>query len=123
MLRRRQWIALLSLTLVGASVAAGASSPAAQTKKQAEVNVLRAVPREWSAKQLPGLVTPRTHLLVDNTEALCHGRGHARAGHRFTHFVCVVRPHVHTRRQGLHVAYRALRAGRFRIRWLFYRRH
>ena len=122
MLRRPVSIALLSLTLVGVTSAAGTSFPPAQTKKQAEVNVLRAVPRKWSAKQLPGLVNRRTHLLADNTEAFCPGRGNRRAGGRYTRLLCVVRPHVHTRRQGLHLVYRAGRAGRFTIHWLSYRR-
>lgn len=123
MLRRPVSIALLLLTLVGVTTAAGTSIAPAQTKEQAEVNVLRAVPRKWSAKQLPGLVSRHTHLLADNTEAFCRGRGNHRAGGRYTRFLCIVRPHVHTRRQGLHLTYRARRSGRFTIHWLFYRRH
>ena len=80
------------------------------------------VPRKWKASEMPGLVDPKTHLLLDNTEAVCHGRGKRRAGNRYSRFVCVVRPHNHTRRQGLYVSYRARLNGGFRIRWLRYRR-
>jgi hypothetical protein len=84
---------------------------------------LRVVARKWPARRLRGLVNPRTHLLVDNTEAICHGRGKRRVGNQYARFVCVVRPHVHTSRQGLYVSYRALPRGRFSIRWLAYRRN
>jgi hypothetical protein len=92
------------------------------TKREAEVNVLRAIPRKWKARPLPGLVDPRTHLLIDNTEAVCRGRGKRLAGQRYSRFVCVIRPHLHKRREGLYVSYRALPGGRFTIRWLAYRR-
>ena len=71
---------------------------------------------------MPGLIDPRTHLLRDNTEAVCRGRGKRRTGNRYSRFVCVVRPHIHTRRQGLYISYRARPKGGFRIRWLVYRR-
>jgi hypothetical protein len=118
---------LLVLTLVGllalAPTAAIATRTPAHTKKQAEVNVLRVVASKWKARRLPGLVNRRTHLLVDNTEAICRGRGTRRASNRYSRFVCVVRPNVHTARQGLYVSYRALPRGQFTIRWLAYRRH
>src|SRR6188472_1942066 len=72
----------------------------AQTKKQAEVNVLRTLTREWKNRRLPGIIDPRTHLLRDNTEAVCRGRGRRSGPRRYPRFTCVVRPHVHTRRQG-----------------------
>lgn len=123
-MRRQLLLVLMSLALVssvpGTAIARRGS---AHTKKQAEVNVLRVVASTWKARRLTGLVNRRTHLLADNTEAICHGRGRRNAGSRYSRFVCVVRPNVHTARQGLYVSYRALPGGRFRIRWLAYRRH
>jgi hypothetical protein len=113
----------LGLVIATSPTPADAARPPAHTKKQAEVNVLRATARRWKARRLPGLVDPRTHLLVDNTEAVCHGQGKRRPGNRYVRFLCVVRPHIHTRRQGLYVTYRALQRRRFTIRWLDYRRH
>ena len=115
-------LALLAL-FVAAPRVADAVLPPSHTKKRAEVNVLRVVPRKWAPSRLPGLVNRRTHLLVDNTEAVCYGHGPRRAGNRYARFLCVVRPHVHTPRQGLYVSYRVLARGRFRIQWLAYRRH
>jgi len=112
----------LALVGIAAPVAAAVTTPA-HTKKQAEVNVLRVVARKFGARRLPGLVNPRTRLLADNTEAVCYGRGKRRASRRYSRFVCVVRPHVHTRGQGLYVSYRASAKGRFRIRWLLFRKH
>ena len=123
-MRRRLSLLLTPLVFVAAAqpTAADIRSPA-HTEKQAEVNVLRVVARKWRARLMPGLVNPRTHLLVDNTEAVCRGRGAWRGGNRYSSFVCVVRPHIHKARQGLYVSYRALPRGRFRIRWLAYSRH
>lgn len=120
-----RWLSLvlapLALTAVG--LATAAVRPPAHTKRQAEVNVLRVVAVKWRVGRLQGLVNPRTHLLANNTEAVCRARGRRRAGNRYTRFVCVVRPHAHTPRQGLYLSYRALPAGRFTVRWLVYRRH
>jgi hypothetical protein len=111
------------LALVAAAPPTAASvPPPAHTKTQAEVNVLRVVARKWKAKRMPGLVNRRTHLLADNTEAFCHGRGPRRVGQRYSRFLCVVRPHIHSQRQGLYVRYRALARGRFTVRWIVYRR-
>ena len=116
---------LLSMPLV---IIAGAQSTAAarhmptQTKTQAEVNVLHAIARKSHTWRMPGLVNARTHLLTDNTEAVCHGLGGRRAGNSYARFVCVVRPHVHRGRQGLYVSYRALPKNRFELRFLAYRR-
>jgi hypothetical protein len=115
-------LAPLALVAMVAPVAAAVTAPA-HTKKQAEVNVLRVVAQKFGARRLQGLVNPRTRLLADNTEAVCRGRGKRTASNRYSRFVCVVRPHVHTRGQGLYVSYRASARGRFRIRWLLYRRH
>jgi hypothetical protein len=96
-------------------------SPPAHSKKQAEVNVLGVVAKRWKALRKTGLVNPRTHLLADNTEAVCSGRGTSR-GKRFKGFVCVVRPHVHHGRQGLWLRYRALAKGRCRVTVVAFRR-
>ncbi len=59
------------------------------SKRQAEVNVLRTVEHRWGARRLPGLVDPATHLLFDNTEAVCLGRGKRHASRRYGRFACV----------------------------------
>ncbi len=114
-------LALLALAAAASSATAALPTPA-HTKRQAEVNVLRVVAHKWRARRMPGLVNPRTHLLANSTEAVCRGQGKRRAGARYTRFVCVVRPHVHSARQGLYVSYRALPKGRFTIGWLVFRR-
>jgi hypothetical protein len=122
-MRRRPLLILVSLAIVSAPPAtAGGLRPPAQTKAQAEVNVLRLVARKWKAWRKFGLVNQRTHLLNDNTEAVCNGRGRRSPGNRYPRFVCVVRPQVHRGREGLWLKYRALSAGRFRVRVLAYRR-
>jgi hypothetical protein len=121
----RRWPALIlvSVAIVSAPPGAtGAVRPALHTKTQAEVNVLRVVARKWKAWRRFGLVDPRTHLLTDNTEAVCRGRGRRRAHDRFARFVCVVRPHVHHGPEGLWLSYRALSKGRFKVRFLAYHR-
>jgi len=80
------------------------------------------VARNWKAWRRFGLVDPRTHLLTDNTEAVCSGRGKVRPHNRFARFVCVVRPHVHHGREGLWLSYRAQPKGRFKVRFLAYHR-
>ena len=109
------------MAIVATSHAAGTMRPPAHKKAQAEVNVLRAVVRISKTRRVPELVDPRTHLLVNNTQAICRGRGKRYTGRRYTRFVCVVRPLRHRPRQGLYVNYRALPKGRFRIHWLAYR--
>jgi hypothetical protein len=118
----RSWVATGFLALALLASAATAAPVATHTKKQAEVNVLRALPRLWKPSRLHGLVNARTHLLADGTEAICRGKGHRHAGARFTRFVCVVRPAAHKPRQGLYLGYRARAHGRFVVRWLTYRR-
>jgi hypothetical protein len=122
---RRFSLMVMALALVTAAPAApadAAHSPA-HTKRQAEVNVLRVVAQKWKPRRMPGLVNPRTHLLANNTEAVCRGRGGLRKGNRYSRFVCVVRPQIHNARQGLYVSDHARPKGRFKLRWLFYRRH
>jgi hypothetical protein len=121
MRRTTPFLLLVALLVISPATAGVAASPA-HTRTQAEVNVLRTVPRKWTARQIPGLVNRRTHLLANNTEAVCSGRGPRRPGKRYSRFICVVRPKMHTSRQGLFVSYRALPRGRFVLRWISYRR-
>ena len=113
--------ALLSVLAAAPAETAG-RRPATQTKTQAEVNVLRVSAQKWKDWRRFGLVDARTHLLTNNTEAVCHGRGSRHSGKRYARFVCVVRPHTHRGHQGLWLRYRALSKGRCKIRILAYRR-
>jgi hypothetical protein len=121
MRRRLAFVSILLAALVVVSPMQSRVSPPAHSKKQAEVNVLRVVAKRWKALRKTGLVNPRTHLLADNTEAVCSGRGGSR-GNRFQRFVCVVRPHIHHGRQGLWLRYRALASGRYKIIVVAFRR-
>jgi hypothetical protein len=123
----RHWPALVMVALVTAAVtapsgAAGKVRPAFQTKKQAEVNVLRAVARGWKKWHRYGLVDARTHLITNNTEAVCRGQGKRGTHERYHRYLCVVRPHVHRGREGLWLKYRALSRGRCKVRVVAYRR-
>lgn len=121
MRRRLALLPMLLAILVAAPPTQGGVSPARHTKKQAEVNVLRVVAKRWKAWRRSGLVNPHTHLLADNTEAVCSGRGSPRAK-RYRRFVCVVRPHVHHGRQGLWLRYGAMPKGRCRVTVVAFRR-
>ena len=121
MRRRLAFLSILLATLVVVSPTQGGVRALAHSKKQAEVNVLGLVAKRWKALRRTGLVNPRTHLLADNTEAVCSGRGGSR-GKRFRRFVCVVRPHFHHGRQGLWLRYRALARGRCRVTVVAFRR-
>ena len=121
MRRRLAFLSILLATLVVVSPTQGGVRALAHSKKQAEVNVLGLVAKRWKALRGTGLVNPRTHLLADNTEAVCSGRGASR-GKRFQRFVCVVRPHVHHGRQGLWLRYRALAKGRCKVTIVVFRR-
>jgi hypothetical protein len=119
----RRWPALILVSLAIVSTppsASGRLRPAVHTKTQAEVNVLRVVARNWKSWRKFGLVDPRTHLLADNTEAVCQGRGRRHTGASYPRFVCVVRPHAHRGRQGLWLGYRVLSKVRFKVRILAY---
>jgi hypothetical protein len=98
-------------------------STASQTKAQAEIHVLQIVQRSWRPSRLPGIVDPRTHLLLKNTQAACKGLGKARAGGRFVRFLCIVRPRQHTPRQGLYLDYRVRADGHTIVHWLSFRAH
>jgi hypothetical protein len=121
MRRRLALLPMLLAVLVAAPPTKGGVSPPRHTKKQAEVNVLRAVAKRWKAWRRSGLVNPRTHLLADNTEAVCSGRGRPGAK-RYRRFLCVVRPHVHQGRQGLWLRYRAMPKGLYRVTVVAFRR-
>jgi hypothetical protein len=109
-------VAVTGLCLAASADGFGVGAPAA-TRAQAERNVLRALERGWGRRRIPALFNPRTHLLRNNTQAVCRGaHGSSRR------FICVVRPARHRPRQGLYISYRTLRHGQFRLRWLFYRR-
>lgn len=123
---RRCLVALLvslAIITVPLATAARVRQGGAHTKKQAEVNVLRVIALKWKAWRRFGLIDQRTHLVSDNTEAVCRGRGRRHLGNRYSRFVCVVRPHAHRGRQGLWLSYRALSRGRCRLRFLAYYRH
>jgi len=107
---------LLATLVLVLAVPAAADTARVQghTKRQAEVNVLRTVSRKWRKRPLPGIVDPRTHLLLDNTEAVCRGVGGGRQRRRY--------PHHHRKRQGLYVSYRTRSDGAFTISWIVFRR-
>ena len=121
----RRWLVALLVLLAIISVPLGAAArvrPGAHTKRQAEVNVLRVVGMNWKVWRRFGLTDQRTHLVADNTEAVCRGRGGRHVGNRYSRFVCVVRPHAHHGREGLWLSYRALPSGRYNVRFLAYYR-
>ena len=113
-------LSTLLAILAAAQTAEGGRIPT-QTKRQAEVNLLRAIPNKAKTWRMPGLIDAGTRLLADNTEAVCHGRGARHVGNRYVRFVCVVRPHVHKGRQGLYVTYRVVPRNRFEISFLAFR--
>ena len=118
MSRKAAYVAVMAVALLasGQTVALGGT---AVPRGQAERDVLRFLSRGWGNHRLTArLVDPRTHLLRNNTQAICRRARGQRAGD----FVCVVRPARHRRREGLHVSYRSLAHGRFRVQWLYYRR-
>jgi hypothetical protein len=121
----RRWLVALLVSLAIISVPLGTAAsvrPGAHTKRRAEVNVLRVVAVNWKAWRRFGLTDQRTHLVADNTEAVCRGRGMRHLGNRYSRFVCVVRPHAHRGREGLWLSYRALPRGRCSVRFLAYHR-
>jgi hypothetical protein len=114
---------LVSLAIISVPLGTAARiRPGAHTKQQAEVNVLRVVALKWKAWRRFALTDTRTHLLTDNTEAVCRGRGRRHLGNRYSRFVCVVRRHAHRGREGLWLTYRALPRGHCSVRFLAYHR-
>lgn len=108
-----------------------ARSAAPIPRAQAERDVLKFLQegrgRRWVLQHRGGrrlflrLYDPRTHLLRNNTQAICR---RARGRHRRGRFYCIVRPARHRLREGLHVRYVRYGefGGYFRIKWLYYRR-
>jgi hypothetical protein len=88
------------------------------SRAQAQRDVLAALARGWGRRRIRALFNQRTHLLRNNTQAVCRRVSGSRARARF---ICVVRPARHRRRQGLYVEYRDRGHGGFALRWLFYR--
>jgi hypothetical protein len=111
-------IVVVVMALVASAQGATLSGSGA-SRAQAERNVLRFLGKGWRGHQLPRLFDPRTHLLRNNTQAICRRSG---GRHGAGRFLCIVRPSRHRRHEGLYASYRSLKDGRFRIRWLFYRR-
>jgi hypothetical protein len=116
-------LTLFVVVLIAAAAQASAAAQPTQTKAEAEMHVLRIAARSWKASRMPGLVNPRTHLLVNNSQVVCRGQGKPRPSGHYARFVCVVRPLHHRPRQGLYVSYRALANGRAEVHWLVYRKH
>jgi hypothetical protein len=124
MRRRLAAVPVLILLAAGAAQPTAAARPrATQTQAQAEIHLLRIVPQTWNSRRMPGLVDAETHVLVDNTQAVCNGRGKRYPHGWYSRFLCVVRPAHHTRRAGLYVSYRARADGTCECHWLAYRRH
>jgi hypothetical protein len=113
-------VALITVAIGPKEDTAVAAQAPAQTKAQTEVNILRAIPRTRRPRWVAHFVDPRSHLLVNNTQVICHGRGPRHSGGRYERFACVVQARRHARR--LYASYRALRSRRFVIHWLAYKR-
>ena len=116
--------AALAADPLGAARPPRANSPvrATQTKRHAELDVLRLTPRAWKHSRIRDLVDPRSGLLRNNVRAICRGRGKASAGGRYRRFLCVVRRWPAHGRQELYITYRVLAGGAFRAHWLRIRR-
>jgi hypothetical protein len=88
---RRLWIAPVSvaaaLTIVVPSLASSQKPLERQTKRQAELTLLRA--SKALAALSPRLVDPRTRLVRTNTRVICKGLGRAQNG-MFVRFRCVI---------------------------------
>src|SRR6266508_1086760 len=90
--------------------------PPAHSKRRAERNLLRLVPRGWNAKaRRLGLINGDTNLVKDNVQAVCRGRG-VRIGTRYRRFNCVVRSWPRRGRAGLYLTYRVRGKEWFRAR-------
>jgi hypothetical protein len=114
-------VLVASLVVSHASFASNstvAATSRARTHGQAERDILRALNGGWGRRRIRALENSRTHLLRNNTQAVC---GRIRASRGGQRFLCVVRPARHRLHQGLYIRYRALPHGRFMLRWLRYR--
>ena len=86
------------------------------SKRRAERNLLRLVPRGWNAKaRRLGLINRETNLVKGNVQAVCRGRGE-RIGTRYPRFNCVVRSWPRRGRAGLYLTYRVRGKEWFRAR-------
>src|SRR5512140_1439650 len=88
MSRRNVSIVVVVMALV-ASAQGATFSRSGASRGQAEQNVLRFLGKGWRGHQLPRLFDPRTHLLRDNTQAICRRSG---GRHSAGRFLCVVPP-------------------------------
>ena len=77
----------VAAVLCGLVFVASAYAVTVQSKRQAELNVLRA-PKAIGRLD-KRLIDPRTHWFRNNTRAVCQGRG-ARRGLEWPRFVCTV---------------------------------
>ncbi len=109
-LRRLVALALTCMIVAGASgVAAGVAAAPVQTKRQAELNILRSPLYFWRAG-LHGFIRSRTRTFRTNVTVICNGgRGTSLQAHIF---VCVLR----YRRKTIGVRYSALGKYAFRLR-------
>lgn len=129
-MKRRQWTFALGALIATMSAAlavvpfslAQPKRVAAQTKTDAERNVLRIAARSWNHRRIAALIDRRTGLLRNNVQVVCRGRGHRLSGRRYHRYVCAIRPWPHKGQRQFYVSYRALPAGRFRAHWLRYSR-
>jgi hypothetical protein len=107
---------LFPLPRVGGTHKASHRKPPAHSKRRAERNLLRLVPRGWNAKaRRLGLIDRETNLVKDNVQAVCRGRG-AKIGTRYRRFSCVVWSWPRRGRAGLYLTYRVRGKEWFRAR-------
>jgi hypothetical protein len=107
---------LIPLPHAGGTHVASHRKPPAHSKRRAERNLLRLVPRGWNATaRRLGLINRETNLVNDNVQAVCRGRGE-RIGTRYRRFNCVVRSWPRKGRAGLYLIYRVRGKEWFRAR-------
>src|SRR5438309_4234488 len=107
---------LIPLPHLGNTHAASHRKRAAHSKRRAERNLLRLVPRGWNAKaRRLGLINRETNLVKNNVQAVCSGRGE-RIGTRYRRFTCVVLSWPRRGRAGLYLTYRVRGKEWFRAR-------
>jgi hypothetical protein len=107
---------LIPLPHAGGAHVAAHGKPPAHSKRRAERNLLRLVPRGWNATaRRLGLINRETNLVNDNVQAVCRGIGE-RIGTRYRRFNCVVRSWPRRGRAGLYLIYRVRGKEWFRAR-------
>ena len=109
-------LVIVATAFLCAATAAPSAGAVARTKRQAERDVIKAVPRYAQRKAIAPLIDSNTGLLKDNVFVACKGRGKHYRGGRRASFVCSIRP---TPRQRVvaRLAYRGVRNG-YKIHWL-----